>query len=197
MELFAVLLTVALLFFISRAVRGHGGVRDSSDAFEKVQMTIDLCRDNLDPTKLARGNESYTHYYIGYQYEVAKAVSRAERVEFTKAFQIPVYLEASRLCGSGKDDFIEGEGLLGDILVSEYGRRGLEDGKDDGALAVDSAYGGPYWERIKDVFRGLIAFALLAAQAPRRLVNQPACRARPCFWSTPGLSAQASGRRGR
>ena len=70
-------------------------------------------------------------------------------MEFTKAFQIPIYLEASRLCGSGKDDFTEGEGLLGDILASEYGRRGVEGGKDDGALAVDPAYGGPCWERIR------------------------------------------------
>ncbi|MCH7487450.1 MAG: hypothetical protein IIC04_10730 [Proteobacteria bacterium] len=152
MELLAVLLTVALIFLVSRAVGRPGGARDSSDAFEKVQMTIELCRQNLDPNKLSRGNEPYTHYYIGYLYEVAKAVSRAERVEFTKAFQIPIFLEASRLCGSGKDDFTEGEELLGGIIASEYGRRGVEGGKDDGALAVDPAYGGPYWERIRTYF---------------------------------------------
>ena len=152
MELLAVLLTVALFILVSRAIGRPGGGRDSGDDFEKVQMTIELCRENLDPNKLARGNEPYTHYYIGYLYEVAKVVSRAERVEFTKAFQIPIFLEASRLCGSGKDDFTEGEGLLWDILASEYGRRGVEGGKDDGALAVDPAYGGPYWERIRTYF---------------------------------------------
>lgn len=115
-------------------------------------MTIELCRENLDPNKLARGNEAYTHFYIGYLYEVAITISRAERVEFTKAFQIPIFLEASRLCGSGKDDFTEGEGLLGDILASEFGRLGTEGGKDDGALAVDPAYGGPYWDRIRTYF---------------------------------------------
>ena len=115
-------------------------------------MTIELCRENLDPNKLARGNEAYTHFYIGYLYEVAIAISRAVRVEFTKAFQIPIFLEASRLCGSGKDDFTEGEGLLGDILASEFGHLGTEGGKNDGALAVDPAYGGPYWDGIRTYF---------------------------------------------
>ena len=154
MELLAILLTVALFFLVSRAASRPGGGRDAGGAFEKVQMTIELCRENLDPNKLARGNEPYTHFYIGYLYEVAKAVSGADRVEFTKAFQIPIFLETSRLCGSGKDDFTEGEGLLGDILASEFGRLGVEVGKDDGALAVDPAYGGPYWEGIRTYFEG-------------------------------------------
>lgn len=152
MEVLILFLTAYLLFRIYRSVGGPGRKRDSGGAFEKLQMTIELCRENLDPNNLARGNAAYTHFYIGYLYEVAKAISRAERVEFTKAFQIPIFLEASRLCGSGSDDFSEGEGLLGDILASEFGRLGAEGGKDDGALAVDPAYGGPYWERIRTYF---------------------------------------------
>ena len=152
MELLILFLTAFLFFQIYRSVGRPGEKRESGDAFEKLQMTIELCRENLDPNKLARGNAAYTHFYIGYLYEVAIAVSRAERVEFTKAFQIPIFLEVSRLCGSGKDDFIEGEGLLSDILDSEFGRLGVEGGKDDGALAVDTAYGGPYWERIRTYF---------------------------------------------
>ena len=152
MELLIFFLTAFLLFQIYRTVGRARGRRDSGDAFEKLQMTIELCRENLDSNKLARGNEAYTHFYIGYLYEVAIVVSRADRVEFTKAFQIPIFLEASRLCGSGSDDFSEGEGLLGDILDSDYGRLGVEAGTDDGAQAVDPAYGGPYWERIRTYF---------------------------------------------
>ena len=152
MELLAIFLTVYLGFLVFRSVGRSARRRDSGDAFEKLQMTIEMCRENLDPNNLVRGNETYTHFYIGYLYEVAKAISRAERVEFTKAFQIPIFLEASRLCGSGSDDFSEGEGLLGDILASEFGRLGAEGGKEDGALAVNPAYGGPYWEGIRTYF---------------------------------------------
>ena len=124
-----------------------GGARRGLD---KVTFLIDHCRDTLDSTKLKRGNDKYTHYYIGYLFEVARRVAEDEGVAFSTAFQTPVLLEAIRFCS--------GEGLARDqrlipaILSSAAARRGAEDGKTDAAETIDDQHRGPYWSRIHDYF---------------------------------------------
>jgi hypothetical protein len=124
-----------------------GGTRRGLD---KVMFLIDHCRDTLDAAKLKRGNDKYTHYYVGYLYEVARGVAEDEAVAFSTAFQTPVLLEAIRLCGG--DGLARGQRLIPSILSSAPARRGAEDGKADAAETVDAKHRGPYWSRIHDYF---------------------------------------------
>lgn len=124
-----------------------GGARRGSD---KVTFLIEHCRDTLDATKLRRGNDRYTHYYVGYVFEVARCVARYEGVAFSTAFQTPVLLEAIRLCGGGS--LAQGQRLIPAVLSSAAGRRGAEDGKVDAAETTDPQHRGPYWSRIHDYF---------------------------------------------
>ena len=124
--------------------------RGTRQGLDKVTFLIEHCRDTLDAAKLRRGNDRYTHYYVGYVFEVARCVARDEGVAFSTAFQTPVLLEAIRLCG------IEGLGrdqrLIPTVLASAAGRRGCEDGEADAAETADPHHRGPYWSRIHDYF---------------------------------------------
>ena len=117
----------------------------------KVAYLIERCRGHLSPDKLRRGNDRYTHYYVAYLHEVARAVARAEGVAFTTAFQVPVLLEAVRLCGDGRSS-AEGPRLISRILSSPPGRQGAADGRADGAEATDPTSSGPFWTRIHGYF---------------------------------------------
>jgi hypothetical protein len=124
-----------------------GGSRRGLD---KVTFLIDHCRDTLDATKLKCGNAPYTHYYVGYLYEVARCVAADEGVAFSTAFQTPVLLEAIRLCGG--EGMARGQRLIPAILSSPAARRGAEDGRADATETLGNRHGGPYWSRIHDYF---------------------------------------------
>jgi hypothetical protein len=117
---------------------------------EKIDFLIDHCRETLDATKLRRGNGKYTHYYIGYLFEVARQVAQDEGVEFSTAFQTPVLLEAIRLCGA--EGRRRGDRLIAAILSSPACRRGAADGRADAAHSLDPLASGPYWTRIRAFF---------------------------------------------
>lgn len=123
-----------------------------NDAARKINHTIELFRDNLDSDKLAPGNEPYTQYYIAYLYEVGRAVCVHNEVEYSPMMLTPILSEAVRLYGGGEDELREGERTLNQVLASEIGRRGAEEGLADGAYAVDPRNPGPYWQHIAAYF---------------------------------------------
>ena len=136
-------------------IRYHASerIRLLKDSVWKVNKTIEMFRSNLDSTKLAVGQDRYTHYYIGYLFEIARAISKRNQVEFSSAFQLPIVVEASRLCGHGEKDLHSTEQLIARILASEAGQQGVADGKIDGDYAVNAFSGGPYFERIITYFQ--------------------------------------------
>ena len=117
---------------------------------EKICFLIDHCRETLDATKVRRGNDKYTHYYVGYLFEVARRVAKDEGVEFSTAFQTPILLEAIRLCGT--EGLRRSDRLIASILSSPACRRGAADGRADAAQSQDPVASGPYWTRIHDFF---------------------------------------------
>lgn len=165
-EFTTILLVVAVGIFVMAVRRATGrlasprtggtalGQRSPAwnDAARKINHTIELFRDNLDAEKLAPGNEPYTHYYIAYLYEVGRAVCVHNEVEYSPMMLTPVLSEAVRLYGGGEDELREGERTLNQVLASEIGRRGAEEGLADGAYAVDSRNRPPYWQHIAAYF---------------------------------------------
>ena len=140
----------------SRAdIRYHSSerIRLIKDSVWKVNKTIAMFRSNLDNNKLAAGQDKYTYYYIGYIFEIARAISKRNQIEFSSAFQLPVLVEAYRLCGRGEEDLRSTEQLVGHILASEAGQKGAADGKIDGDYAVNSFSGGPYFKKIIAYFQ--------------------------------------------
>ena len=155
MDPVAVLVVIVVVAIVGKLWRSRqrertGGDETGRSALDKVNYLIAYCREDLDPAKLAKGNDRYTHYYVAYLHEVARAISREEGITFSTAFQMPILLEAIRLCGA--DDTESRRRLMPRILSSEYGLRGTEDGKADGALAVAPSHDGPYWDRIRRYF---------------------------------------------
>jgi hypothetical protein len=122
------------------------------DAAWKIDRTIEIFRDNLDSDKLAPGKERYTHYYIAYLYEIGRAICVHNEVEYSPMMLTSILSEAVRLYGGGEDELREGERRVTQILASEIGRRGAEEGLADGAYAVDPRNPGPYWQHIAAYF---------------------------------------------
>lgn len=151
-----VLLAVAAL--LSAAVRRRDRddplPRPSADGMqrgmEKINFLIEHCRASLDADKLRRGNDKYTHYYVGYVYEVARCVAEEEGVEFSTAFQTPVLLEAIRLCGGNGRR--QRDRLIPAILATPSSQRGAADGRADAALSMKPQASGPFWARIHAYF---------------------------------------------
>ena len=162
--IFLILAIVTFYFVTARAaarigsrsdIRYHSNerIRLLKDSVWKVNKTIEMFRNNLDHDKLVAGQDKYTYYYIGYLSEIARAISKRNQIEFSSAFQLPIVIEACRLCGSGGDDLRSTEQLMVRILASEAGQQGAADGKVDGDYAVNSYSGGPYFEKIIAYFQ--------------------------------------------
>ena len=123
----------------------------SDDAAWKIERTIEILRQNLDAGKLDSGPEIYSRYYIGYLFEMGKAISRHHRVEFSLPLRQPILLEVARLFGRGRNAQ-EGERHLAAVLGSDPGLLGAADGRVDGDAAVDASNPGPYFARIAAYF---------------------------------------------
>ncbi len=160
----AVLLVLVLVVAVSTRASGRfryskkiKGIRarrwqGTRDTLGKVDRLVDMFRNIISASPRSAGEEKYAHYYVAYLDEVAKAVSREEEVDYSALVQEPVLIEASRLCGKRDGDIHEGERLLAGIVSSEFGRRGAEDGRLDGAHAIDETRTGPYFTRLKTFF---------------------------------------------
>ena len=159
-----ILVIVTFYFVTSRAAVRIGSRTDIrhqrnerhrllQDSVWKVNKTIEMFRANLDNTKLVAGQDEYTYYYIGYLIEIARAISKRNQIEFSSAFQLPILVEAHRLCGHGDKDLHSTEQLMVRILGSEAGQKGVADGEVDGDYAVNSYSGGPYFEKIIAYFQ--------------------------------------------
>lgn len=118
----------------------------------KMNRTVEICRENLNPAKLAPGNDRHIHYYLGYLIGFAEAVSLADGVEFDRTLRLPVCLEAGKLLGSGRGEIAEGEALLDALKGSEIFEHGREDGGLDGSEAADDS-AERYFNRIDRYFR--------------------------------------------
>jgi hypothetical protein len=122
----------------------------SDDAVWKIERTIEILRQNLDGAKL-EGPEIFGRYYVGYLFEMGKAISRHHRVEFSLQLRQPILLEVGRLFGRGRNAE-EGERHLAAVLGSDPGLLGAADGRVDGDAAVDPNNPGPYFARIAAYF---------------------------------------------
>ena len=125
--------------------------RATEDAAWKIERTVEILRQNLDTNKLEGGQEIFSRYYIGYLFEMGKAISRHHRVEFSPQLRRPILLEAGRLFGRHRDAQ-EGERHLAAVLGSDPGLLGAADGRVDGDYAVDPNNPGPYFARIGAYF---------------------------------------------
>jgi hypothetical protein len=165
-ELTSILLILAICVFLMviRRATDRAGDRQNrrvvptqrsrawNDAAWKLNQTVEILRENLDPAKLRPGQERYIDYYIAYLYEVGRAICVHNEVEYSPMIQTPILAEVVRLCGGGDDELREGERKLNRILASEVGRHGADDGLADGAYAVDPGNPGPYWVHIAHYF---------------------------------------------
>lgn len=123
-------------------------------AIWKMVRTVEICRDHLNPARLAPGQDRYIHYYLGYLTGFAEAVCRADGVEFDRALHLPIALEASKLLGEdGSGRIGEGTELLARLDGGETFREGQEDGRLDGAEASDDS-SDRYFQRIDLFFHG-------------------------------------------
>ena len=146
---------VAVLSIVGRRRdRNRLALRQPDDGMqrglEKIGYLIEHCRGSLDATKLRHGNDKYTHYYVGYVYEVARCVAEDEGAAFSTAFQMPVLLEAIRLCGGDRQK--RGDRLIPAILASPSCQLGIMDGRIDAAESKKPHASGPYWGRIHAYF---------------------------------------------
>ncbi|MAG97072.1 MAG: hypothetical protein QF797_12360 [Alphaproteobacteria bacterium] len=123
----------------------------TEDAAWKIERTVEILRQNLDTGKLDSGPEIYSRYYIGYLFEMGKAISRHHRVEFSQRLRRPILLEVGQLFGRHRDAQ-EGERHLAAVLGSDPGQLGAADGRIDGDYAVDPNNPGPYFARIGAYF---------------------------------------------
>ncbi|MEQ9326748.1 MAG: hypothetical protein RJQ21_05585 [Rhodospirillales bacterium] len=123
-------------------------------AIWKMVRTVEICRDHLNPARLAPGQDRYIHYYLGYLTGFAEAVCRADGVEFDRALHLPIALEASKLLGEdGRGQIDEGTELLARLDGDGIYRQGQEDGRLDGAEASADS-GERYFQRIDRFFHG-------------------------------------------
>lgn len=152
----ALIVAVAAALSIAKRRRDHDRLTHRSATggmqrgLAKVDYLIGHCRESLDAMKLRHGNDIYTHYYVGYVYEVARCVAKDEGVAFSTAFQMPILLEAIRLCG-GKDGNRD-DRLIPAILASPPCQRGMADGRADAAESMNPQATGPFWGRIRAYF---------------------------------------------
>jgi hypothetical protein len=120
----------------------------------KMVRTVEICREHLNPARLAPGQDRYIHYYLGYLLGFAEAICHADGVEFDRALRLPICLEASKLLGEdGEGHIDEGSVILARLDDDGPFRDGRDDGRLDGAEASEDS-GERYFHRIDRYFHG-------------------------------------------
>lgn len=155
--IFLALVVGALLFVgLVKGMNRGAAIAQSIDATGKCKNILDWLIENLDKQKLDSGDEKYSHYFVAYFDECARAICVKDGVPYHDGNRFLAYLEAAKRCGLGNiadpESMERSKALLEEVRESEPGRLGVEEGKADGEYAAEPSNPGPYFNRARAYF---------------------------------------------
>ncbi len=150
------LVIIGIIKGISRGSAVGASMAQAMNIAGKIKYTIDWLTQNLDAEKLAGADKKYAQYYIAYLDEIARAICLKDGANYDDANRFLIYHEAQRLLSEGdfEDDpsLTKSKALLLDVLATEAGEKGRQDGRKDGAYVVEPSNPGPYYNLARAYF---------------------------------------------
>ena len=131
-----------------------------AETIQKIQYLSELFKSNIDISKLNINREKYLNYYLSYLDACAKSISEYGGMKYTESVRTAVFIEAYKLkdntskeTGFESEDIQQGEVLLKSAINSEYGMKGMKDGKSDGDYSNEPSNPGPYFQKLHYFFQ--------------------------------------------
>ncbi len=130
-----------------------------AETIQKIQYLSELFKSNVDISKLNINREKYLNYYLSYLDACAKSISEYGGMEYTESVRTAVFIEAYKLKDNTSketrfesEDIQQGEALLEAAINSEYGIKGMNEGKSDGDYSNNPSNPGPYFQKLNYFF---------------------------------------------
>ncbi len=157
----ALIIAVIVISIVVFSLKGTKPVAAAStmnkmiEITQKINVTMEMLHNILDKDKLNSYNEKYTYYYIGYIDAFARVMCEVDGIKYDKGIQVLIESQAGKLIFKNTDDnesYKKAVEALPGILNSEYGKKGVDDGKADAEYSYRDNIDGPPYTKARSYF---------------------------------------------